>query len=102
MAKPAAEVRGSLGAVVRDYLASGEFREKRPRTQTMYRSVLEPLAKEHGGQLTTAEKRELKQIKETLGAQLSAPGETYDEMVRQQDTADYVDRTLKRLKNGET
>ena len=33
-------------------------------------------------------------------ARLSAPGETYDEMRRQQDMADYVDRTLNRLKNN--
>jgi integrase len=39
---------GSFGAVVLDYLASPEFRTKRPSTQRVYRLVLERLAGMHG------------------------------------------------------
>jgi hypothetical protein len=40
---------GSFGALVSDYLASGEFRENlKPNTQTIYRLILEPLAQRHG------------------------------------------------------
>ena len=34
---------GSFAVLVKDYLASPEFREKKPSTQKMYRRVLEPL-----------------------------------------------------------
>ncbi|VTS02067.1 atp binding protein : ATP binding protein OS=Hyalangium minutum GN=DB31_6869 PE=4 SV=1: AAA_21 [Gemmata massiliana] len=50
--------------------------------------------------LTAAEKRELNEIKAALETRLSAPGETYEEMNRQQDMAKYVDETLHRLQNG--
>ncbi|AMV23151.1 hypothetical protein VT84_01985 [Gemmata sp. SH-PL17] len=50
--------------------------------------------------LTAAEKRELNEIKAALETRLSAPGETYEEMQRQQDMAKYVDETLHRLQNG--
>ncbi len=39
---------GSFGALVLDYLASGDFREKKPSTQAEYRRVLEALAESHG------------------------------------------------------
>jgi enterobacteria phage integrase len=50
--KPAAEqpgnLPGSFGALVSDYLASGEFRELKPNSQRLYRLILEPLAERHG------------------------------------------------------
>ena len=39
---------GSFGGLVRDYLASGSFREKKASTQAEYRRVLEALAEHHG------------------------------------------------------
>lgn len=39
---------GSFGGLVRDYLASGDFREKKQSTQAEYRRILEALADRHG------------------------------------------------------
>jgi integrase len=39
---------GSFGRLVRDYLASGSFRDKKHSTQAEYRRVLEKLAEVHG------------------------------------------------------
>ena len=39
---------GSFGALVRDYLSSGTFREKKPSTRAEYRRVMEALAEAHG------------------------------------------------------
>ena len=39
---------GSFAALVRDYLASASFKEKRSSTQGEYRRVLEGLAAQHG------------------------------------------------------
>ncbi|MCI0699882.1 MAG: AAA family ATPase [Planctomycetia bacterium] len=61
----------------------------------------ELLAKQNAGKLTTAEKRELAEIKAALESRLSAPGETYEEMQRQTDMSRYVDETLKRLTNDQ-
>jgi integrase len=41
-------VAGSFGALVRDYLDSGDFKEKRESTKAEYRRVLEALAARHG------------------------------------------------------
>ena len=39
---------GSFGALVKDYLASPEFKGTKPSTQKIYRLILEPLAELHG------------------------------------------------------
>jgi enterobacteria phage integrase len=39
---------GSVGALIDDYLASPEFRDRKPSTQRIYRRVLEPLANRIG------------------------------------------------------
>jgi hypothetical protein len=52
---------GSFGALVEDYLVSPEFKETRPSTQKVYRSVLEPLAEAHGHKpVTLLERRHIK------------------------------------------
>src|SRR5262245_61748838 len=52
---------GSFGALVTDYLASPEFREKRPNSQKIYRQVLEPLAEKHGAKpVALLERRHIK------------------------------------------
>jgi len=71
-------------------------------TESLIRRNAELLSKQNAGKLTAAEKRELKAIRETLEQQLSAPGETYDEMNRQRDIQQYIDESLKALKNGKS
>lgn len=66
-------------------------------TESLVQRNTELLSKQ---KLTAAEKRELSEIKAALEIRLSAPGETYDEMLRHQDMARYVDETLNRLNNG--
>jgi hypothetical protein len=39
---------GSFGALVKDYLGSGQFKELKERTKAEYRRVLETLAERHG------------------------------------------------------
>jgi len=52
---------GSVAALVRDYIASPEFKEKRPSTQKIYRRVLEPLAEKHGDKpVALLERRHIK------------------------------------------
>ena len=56
---------GSFGALVRDYLASGVFREKRPSTQSEYRRVLETLAEVHGPKpIRQLERRHIRRIRD--------------------------------------
>jgi integrase len=56
---------GSFGALVRDYLASGTFREKRPSTQAEYRRVLEALAVVHGAKpVRLMERRHIRRIRD--------------------------------------
>ena len=52
--------------------------------------------------LTATEKRELNEIKTELETRLSAPGETYEEMNRHRDIQQYVEESLKALKNGKS
>lgn len=54
-------LRGSVAALVTDYIASPEFKEKRPSTQKIYRRVLEPLAEKHGDKpVALLERRHIK------------------------------------------
>jgi predicted ATP-binding protein involved in virulence len=69
-------------------------------TEELIRESAALASKEQAGDLKPNEQRRLKEVRQVLDKLLSAPGETYDEMRRQEDMADYVDRTLNRLKNG--
>jgi integrase len=56
---------GSCGALVRDYLASGSFREKKASTQAEYRRVLEALAEHHGPQpVRLIERRHIRRMRD--------------------------------------
>jgi energy-coupling factor transporter ATP-binding protein EcfA2 len=68
--------------------------------ESLVRRNTELLTKQNAGKLSSAEKRELAEIKTALETRLSAPGETYEEMQRQQEMAKYVDETLKQVTNG--
>jgi integrase len=58
-------VRGSFGALVRDYLASGGYKEKKARTQAEYRRVLELLSKRHGDKpVKRLERRHVRQMRD--------------------------------------
>jgi integrase len=62
MSAPAGESPpGSFGAVVIDYLASPEFKAKKPTTQRLYRMVLERLTGMHGNKpIALLERRHIK------------------------------------------
>ena len=63
---------GSFGALVRDFLASGTFKEKKPSTQAEYRRVLEALATEHGPKpIRFLERRHIRQMRD---ARADTPG----------------------------
>ena len=65
---------GSFGALVRDYLASGTFREKRPSTQAEYRRVLEALAAVHGPKpVRLMERRHIRRIRDERADTPPAP-----------------------------
>ena len=52
----------SFGALVADYFASPEFRDRKPNTQAMYRRIIEPLAEKHGmNPVALIERRHIKQ-----------------------------------------
>src|SRR6516225_6728690 len=64
---------GSFGALVRDYLASSEFKEKKDSTRAEYRRVLEALAERHGAKpVRDLKRRHVRKMKderaETPGA----------------------------------
>jgi hypothetical protein len=63
---------GSVAALVTDYLASPEFREKRSSTQKIYRHVLEPLAEKHGDKPAALLERQ--HIKAWRDARSETPG----------------------------
>lgn len=63
---------GTFGALVRDFLTSGQFKEKRPSTQREYRRVLEALAAQHGPKpVRLLERRHIRQIRD---ARADTPG----------------------------
>jgi len=63
---------GSFGALVTDYLASPEFRGKRPSTQKIYRLVLEPLAEKNAANPVALLER--RHIKDWRNARSETPG----------------------------
>ena len=63
---------GSFAALVADYLASmTEFGEKKPRTQRIYRMILEPLAEAHEHKpVALLERRHIKQWRDARNEKL--------------------------------
>jgi energy-coupling factor transporter ATP-binding protein EcfA2 len=98
--QPVASVRGWTASQVLTSPLFGLESTRDPETESLIREQATLTARERAGSLTPAEKKRLGAVQRQLSATLSAPGETYPEMQRQQDMADYVDQTLNRLKGG--
>lgn len=65
--------RGTFGALINDFLASGQFKTKKPRTRGEYQRVCEALTVEHGHKrVQQMERRHVRQMRdakaETFGA----------------------------------
>jgi predicted ATP-binding protein involved in virulence len=100
VAQPVASVRGWTASQVLTSPLFGLESTRDPETESLIRESASLTAKERAAKLTQAEKQRLGQLQKQLSTTLSAPGETYAEMQRQQDMADYIDTTLNRLKNS--
>jgi predicted ATPase len=95
--QPVDSVRGWTASQILTSPLFGLESTRDPQTESLIREKAALTARERAGNLTPAEKKRLAEVGQQLATLLSAPGETYDEMRRQQDMADYVDRTLDRL-----
>jgi predicted ATP-binding protein involved in virulence len=98
--QPVASVRGWTASQILTSPLFGLESTRDPETESLIRESAALTAKERAGKLTKAERQRLEQLQQRLSATLSAPGETYAEMQRQQDMADYIDNTLNRLENN--
>lgn len=57
--------RGSFGGLIADFLASGQFRTKRPRTRAEYQRICEALSLRHGGKpVRLIEKRHVRKMRD--------------------------------------
>lgn len=64
--------RGTFGALVADFLASGQYKTKSPRTKAEYKRVCELLSKEHGHKrVSHIERRHVRQMRD---AKAETPG----------------------------
>jgi energy-coupling factor transporter ATP-binding protein EcfA2 len=99
--QPVESVRGWTASQILTSPLFGLESTRDPETESLIREQAALTSKERANHLAPAEKNRLEAVRRQLSATLSAPGETYEEMQRQQDMADYVDQTLNRLKNGE-
>lgn len=95
-------VRGWTATQILTSPAFGLHSTRSIETEQLIRRNSDLVSKSRIEPLTKAEKRELKQIQEILESQLSAPGETYDQMNRQQEIQQYVAESLRRLNNGKS
>jgi predicted ATP-binding protein involved in virulence len=98
--KPIRSVRGWTASQILTSPLFGLESTRDPETEETIRAAADLTAKEQEKKLTAAEKKRLKAAREWLRERLSAPGETYDDMLRQEKMAKYVDDTLNRLENG--
>ena len=64
---------GSFGRLVNEYLASANFKQRKPRTAAGYRRVLEALQREHGDKPVALLKR--RHIRKMRDARAETPGE---------------------------
>jgi integrase len=66
-------VRGTFGALINDYLASGQFKTKKPRTKASYSRLCEALQIAHGSKrVAHMERRHVRQIRDEKA---DTPGE---------------------------
>ncbi|HIE69494.1 MAG TPA: hypothetical protein EYP98_04660, partial [Planctomycetes bacterium] len=58
---------GSFGRLIKDYLESGNFKEKAPRTQALYRAILDKLSVEHGHKpVRLLKRRHIRKMRDAL------------------------------------
>jgi energy-coupling factor transporter ATP-binding protein EcfA2 len=98
--QPVESVRGWTASQILTSPLFGLDSTRDPETESLIREQAALTARERAGNLTPAEKKRLAAVRRQLSATLTAPGETYPEMQRQQEMADYIDQTLNRLKGG--
>jgi predicted ATP-binding protein involved in virulence len=99
--QPVESVRGWTASQILTSPLFGLESTRAPEMESLVHEQATLIARERAGTLTQTDRERLTTVQELLSATLSAPGETYDEMRRQQDMADYVDQTLNRLKSGQ-
>ncbi|HYH65133.1 MAG TPA: AAA family ATPase [Urbifossiella sp.] len=95
-------VRGWTATQILTSPAFGLHSTRSVETEQLVQRNSELVSKERAGKLTATEKKEFRQIRKALETQLSAPGETYDEMNRQEEIQRYVAESLKRINNGKS
>jgi hypothetical protein len=98
--QPVESVRGWTASQILTSPLFGLQSTRDPETEHLIREHAQLTAQERAGTLTPAQRKQFVEVQRQLSATLSAPGETYTEMQRQQDMADYVDLALDRLKGG--
>lgn len=98
--KPVRSVRGWTADQILTSPLFGLESTRAPEADEIIRAAADLTAREQQKRLTPAEKKRLKTFREWLAERLSAPGETYDEMRRQQEMARFVDETLSKLNGG--
>jgi predicted ATP-binding protein involved in virulence len=100
MEQPLESVRGWTASQILTSPLFGLESTRDAQTESLIREQAVLTGKERAGHLSQAEKQRLEAVRRHLAATLSAPGETYPEMQRQQEMAEYIDQTLNRLKGN--
>ena len=96
--KPIRSVRGWTAGQIFTSPLFGLESTRAAETESLIEEEARLTAMEHAGTLRPAEKDHAVAIKKKLSSLLSAPGETYQEMMRQKAMAKYVDQTLTSIK----
>jgi predicted ATP-binding protein involved in virulence len=100
--KPIESVRGWTASQILTSPLFGLESTRDPETEEKIRESGRLNAKEQAKTLTKVEKKQLAELRKWLEKRLSAPGETYEEMLHREEMNAYVEETLKRLKNGQS
>lgn len=100
--KPIESVRGWTASQILTSPLFGLDSTRDPETEEKIRESGRLNAKEQAKKLSKVEKKQLAELRKWLEKRLTAPGETYEEMLRRGEMNSYVEETLKRLKNGQS
>ncbi len=100
--KPIESVRGWTASQILTSPLFGLNSTRDPETEEKIRESGRLNAKEQAKKLSKVEKKQLAELRKWLEKRLTAPGETYEEMLRRGEMNSYVEETLKRLKNGQS
>ncbi len=98
--QPVESVRGWTASQILTSPLFGLESTRGPRTESLIQESAALTARERAGTLSPGERERLAEVQRQLSAALSAPGETYDEMRRQQGMTDYIEQTLKAIGNS--